>query len=528
MFEVKSTDLAGRIGRLTTKSGTIETPALLPVIHPSRQTLPAETIKNLGFQAVITNAYIAKKNCSNVSRKKGIHKTIGFDGIVMTDSGGYQVLEYGDVNASPESMTIFQEEINSDMAVVLDQPTGARISRKYAEKTVNETLKAAKKTLETRSKKNILWVGPIQGGIHLDLVSQSALEISQMDFDILALGSPTEIMKSYQFKLLSDMIISAKKNIPVNMPLHLFGAGHPLTIPLAISLGCDLFDSASYMLYAREDRYFTDSGTVRIKDLSYLNCSCPFCSSHSLEDLVEKEKEERIDVIALHNLHVLMKTVKESKEAIREGRLWEYLGSKARCHPRLWEAFKSLSEHIEYLEDGSRLYKSRAVFFTEPIDYVRPEVTHHRTRLEHNIEFSKPILLLLPEVEIRPFYNSPLYLSISKVLMQRNKKVQVCFIIPTLGVIPLEISDIYPLSQYESSFKPDTCPDISQAINEDVERIINSKSIIEIIILVDGVFSRNLAEKIQSWKTISIVKTENDDFQKTIQKLIERLLMIDP
>ena len=59
-----------------------------------------------------------------------------------------------------------------------------------------------------------------------------------------------------------------------------------------------------------------------------------------LEDLVEKEKEERIDVIALHNLHVLMKTVKESKEAIREGRLWEYLGSKARCHPRLWEAFK--------------------------------------------------------------------------------------------------------------------------------------------------------------------------------------------
>ena len=178
MFEVKSTDLAGRIGRLTTKSGTIETPALLPVIHPSRQTLPAETIKNLGFQAVITNAYIAKKNCSNVSRKKGIHKTIGFDGIVMTDSGGYQVLEYGDVNASPESMTIFQEEINSDMAVVLDQPTGARISRKYAEKTVNETLKAAKKTLETRSKKNILWVGPIQGGIHLDLVSQSALEIS--------------------------------------------------------------------------------------------------------------------------------------------------------------------------------------------------------------------------------------------------------------------------------------------------------------------------------------------------------------
>ena len=528
MFEVKATDLAGRIGQLTTKSGILETPSLLPVIHPSRPTLPAGTIKDLGFQAVITNAYIAKKNCSNVSRKKGIHKTIGFDGIVMTDSGGYQVLEYGDINASPESMTIFQEEIGSDIAVVLDQPTGVRISRRYAEKTVKETLKAAKKTLETKSKKDILWVGPIQGGIHLDLVSQSALEISRMNFDILALGSPTEIMKSYQFKLLSSMVIAAKKKIPVNMPLHLFGAGHPLTIPLAISLGCDLFDSASYMLYAREDRYFTDSGTTRIEDLTYLNCSCPFCSSHSLKDILDLEKEKRIDVIALHNLHVLMKTVKESKEAIREGRLWEYLGSKARCHPRLWEAFRSLSEHIDYLEDGSSLFKSKAVFFTEQIDHVRPEVKHHRTRLEHNIEFSKPILLLLPEVEVRPFYNSPLYASISKVLMERRNKVQVCFIVPTLGVIPLEISDIYPLSQYESSFKPDSCPDISEAVIEDVERIINSNAIIEIVMLVDGVFSRNLAEKIQVGRSISIVEAENGDFQKTTQKLIERLRMIEP
>tara|TARA_B100000315_G_scaffold19309_1_gene17010 strand:+ start:4153 stop:5739 length:1587 start_codon:yes stop_codon:yes gene_type:complete len=528
MFEVKATDLAGRIGRLKTKSGILETPALLPVIHPSRQTLSTETIRDLGFKAVITNAYLAKKNCSKTSRKKGIQKTIGFDGIVMTDSGGYQVLEYGDVNASPESMAIFQEEIGSDIAVVLDKPTGVRISRKYAERTVKETLKAAERTLETKSKNNILWVGPIQGGIHLDLVSQSALETSRMDFDILALGSPTEVMKSYQFSLLSSMVIAAKKEIPTSMPLHLFGAGHPLTIPLAISLGCDLFDSASYMLFARDDRYFTDSGTVRIKDLSYLNCACPFCSSHSLKDLLDQEKDKRIDTIALHNLHILMKVVKESKEAIREGRLWEYLGSKARCHPRLWEAFRDISEHIEYFEDGSPLFKSKAVFFTESIDYVRPEVKHHRWRFEHNIELTKPILLLLPEVEVRPFFRSPLYTSISKVLMKRRNKVQVCFIVPTFGVIPLEISDIYPLSQYESSFKQDSCPDISQAVLKDIERIANSKTITEIVMLVDGVFSRKLVEKLKTKRAISIVEAENGDFQKTIEKLVEKLSKIQP
>ncbi|MEE9586360.1 MAG: tRNA-guanine transglycosylase, partial [Nitrososphaerales archaeon] len=164
MFEVKATDLAGRIGRLKTKSGILETPALLPVVHPTRQEVPPENIRKLGFDAVMTNAYLALKNRGENIRKKGIHRTIEFDGVVMTDSGGYQVLEYGDVDVSVESMALFQEEIGSDIAVVLDMPTGSQASRRYAEQTVSETLKAAKKTLEVKSRSGVLWTGPIQGG----------------------------------------------------------------------------------------------------------------------------------------------------------------------------------------------------------------------------------------------------------------------------------------------------------------------------------------------------------------------------
>ncbi|MFQ6135342.1 MAG: tRNA-ribosyltransferase family protein, partial [Nitrososphaerales archaeon] len=255
MFEVKATDLAGRIGRLRTKSGVLETPALLPVVHPYRQDVPPETMRKLGFDAVMTNAYLAMKNHGETVRKEGIHRAIGFDGIVMTDSGGYQVLEYGGVDASPESMALLQEEIGSDIAVALDRPTGSQASRRYAEETVKETLKAAEKTLAARSRSDVLWTGPIQGGVHLDLVEQSAEETSKMNFDVYALGSPTEVMEAYNFRLLTTMVMAAKKKIPVDRPLHLFGAGHPLTIPLAVALGCDLFDSASYMLYAREDRY---------------------------------------------------------------------------------------------------------------------------------------------------------------------------------------------------------------------------------------------------------------------------------
>ena len=86
---------------------------------------------------------------------------------------------------------------------------------------------------------------------------------------MLALGSPVEFMESYEYKLLASMIITAKKQIPNNIPLHLFGAGHPLTIPLAVALGCDTFDSASYILYAKHDRYIEEDKTTHLADIKH-------------------------------------------------------------------------------------------------------------------------------------------------------------------------------------------------------------------------------------------------------------------
>ncbi|MFB5625112.1 MAG: tRNA-guanine transglycosylase, partial [Nitrosopumilus sp.] len=87
MFEILKTDLAGRIGKIYTNHGVIETPAYVPVIHPVKQTIPSKKIKEIGFDLVITNAYISKNNYGNEAIEKGIHRIIDFDGIVMTDSG---------------------------------------------------------------------------------------------------------------------------------------------------------------------------------------------------------------------------------------------------------------------------------------------------------------------------------------------------------------------------------------------------------------------------------------------------------
>ena len=98
---------------------------------------------------------------------------------------------------------------------------------------------------------------------------------------MLALGSPVEFMESYEYRLLAQMIVSAKKQMPESVPLHLFGAGHPLTIPFAIALGCDSFDSASYMLYAKKLRYITDENTPSActNTPASTGCRCPRRSS---------------------------------------------------------------------------------------------------------------------------------------------------------------------------------------------------------------------------------------------------------
>ncbi|MGE5862944.1 MAG: tRNA-guanine transglycosylase, partial [Nitrososphaerales archaeon] len=116
-FEVKYSDLGGRIGKLNTAHGILDTPAFIPVVHPVKQIIDINLLKRIGFRAVITNAYITLKHYGDDARKKGIHRIIDFDGIVMTDSGGYQVLEYGNIEVGPTEIAQFEIEIKTDIAV---------------------------------------------------------------------------------------------------------------------------------------------------------------------------------------------------------------------------------------------------------------------------------------------------------------------------------------------------------------------------------------------------------------------------
>ena len=456
MFEISKTDLAGRIGSIHTNHGKIETPAYVPVIHPVKQTIPSKKIKEIGFDLVITNAYITRNGYGDEAMKKGIHNIIDFDRAIMTDSGGYQVLEYGDVEVSPPEMASFEKGILTDFAIPLDKPTGFGMPIKKAEAYVKHTLQVSKKTLEDSEDNGQIWIGPIQGGEHFDLVAKSTKSLVKMGFQMLALGSPVEFMESYEYRLLAQMIVAAKKQMPHSIPLHLFGAGHPLTIPFAIALGCDTFDSASYMLYAKKHRYITDDGTRYLKDITVFPCNCEICSKYTPDEFRSLEATEKINQLAIHNLHAIKLEVDKVKQAIHEGRLWEYVIKKARAHPKLFEMIEVMTENYEFLGLGTPKFKEKAIFLYDKEDQFRPEVqSFHNT--VRRFKSNKKKILIIKEYNTKPGYLSPQYIGLKKKFKGFDS-IQVCQYNPHLGLIPIEISDIFPAAHHETArldFKPE-------------------------------------------------------------------------
>lgn len=456
-FEIIHKDVCGRIGRISTKTGAIETPVLLPVVNPfALRGLPPQMLQNeFRCEAIITNAYLLWRHSKAEAVKHGVHEQLGFSKSVMTDSGAYQLLVYGDVDVSPGEILRFQVEIGSDIGVILDVPTGGHEKRERAQFTVEETIRRAQEWSMTTRREDILWVGPVQGGTYLDLVEHSAEQMAKMDFDIHAIGSPTQIMESYRYDKLVDLIMTAKINLPIERPVHLFGAGHPSMLSLAVALGCDMFDSASYALYAKDDRYMTSFGTRRLSELREKVCFCPACEKYTVKEMIGLPSDERFNIIARHNLYLCLNEIQTIKQAIYEGRLWELVEVRARTHPRLLEGLKKLRKYRLYLEKYSPMIKQHAIFYSGPESLLRPEVTRHLMKLKTlPVPSSAEILIILPEPPKRPFSKTKEQKKYRKIIStvfsaHDLRKVHICTVSKFFGLVPMELDETYPLAQHE-------------------------------------------------------------------------------
>ncbi|MEA3255360.1 MAG: tRNA guanosine(15) transglycosylase TgtA [Candidatus Altiarchaeota archaeon] len=407
-FEIRNKDIAARIGRLKIGDRVIETPVLMPVYNPGKPLIsPKELRDEFRCSALMTNAYMLLRNDGFRDKvlEEGIHRFMDFEGVIATDSGSYQLMAYGNVTATNSEIIRFQEEIGSDIGSFLDIPTLPDAYKPRAMEQLELTLKRAG---EAEGAGFLVNAG-IQGSTYMDLRERAAKEIGR-EFRLCAVGGIVRLMECYRFTELVEIISVIKQNIPTDRVVHAFGMGHPMVFSLAVALGCDLFDSAAYALYAEGLRYMTVTGTKRIDELDYLPCSCPVCTKFGLE-LKELPVREKIRELARHNLYVSFEEINRIKEAIAEDNLWEFLGMRCRAHPELFSALKKLTKQ-GWLPALDSITKKSAFYIQGPESVDRSEVVNVKSRLKRLDSVNK--------AEVPPF-----------------------------GLVPLEVLDIYPFNSIE-------------------------------------------------------------------------------
>jgi len=378
VFRVRARDASARLGEIRTKSGTLETPVFFPVFNPNKPYLSPMEMSEIGAQTVMTNAYIIYRTPRLRERalEEGIHSLLGFEGVVATDSGAYQIYRYGDIEVTNLEIVRFQHEIGSDIGSIVDVPMADDIAREAAERGVEVTLRHAREWSEVRdSLRGTLWIGTPQGSVYGDLVERASREMASLDFDYYGVGSIKKSLESYDYATQVDHFLTVRRLIPRGKPVHFWGIGHPSTFALFAAMGADSFDSAAYALFAEDGRYMTPLGTMELSDIEEFPCSCPVCRSYTPRELMSAPRSERVRALAAHNLHVSIQEMRLVREAIRGGWLWELVQERVRAHPRLLEALLRLLERYgDYLEENEPFSKRSGLFYSGPETAMRPEV----------------------------------------------------------------------------------------------------------------------------------------------------------
>ena len=358
-FEIVARDGLSRIGKFTTPHGIIETPTVMPVINPNLIVIKPDHMKRLGVNSVITNSYIIRRNSSlkGMAERFGVHALIGFDGPVMTDSGTFQSYVYGDIEYGNQDMVDFQRKIRSDIITLLDIFSTPQDSFNKALEGVRETYR---RSLEVTDDGNI-YAGTIQGSVYPELRKKSARLMSKSVVRYLPIGGVVPLLESYSYRKLAEIIYSSKTNSDFSKPVHLFGGGHPMFLALAVYMGVDMFDSASYVKYARDGRLLFPDRTVSIDDLNEIPPWSPLHDKYTVREVKSLDQDTRMIALSEHNLSSIFNEIAEIRQRISDQSLRRYVQQKVRAHPSLYEAFlfisgKKFTDRYEPLSKKSPYY----------------------------------------------------------------------------------------------------------------------------------------------------------------------------
>ena len=430
----------------------------MPVIHPGKTVIPPQDMVDVfGFQMVITNSYIisSHERFREKAVANGVHGLLNFDHPIMTDSGTFQMYfhDLPEEEIDPLAIIEFQKQIKTDVGTILDAFSKPDVGREKVERDVKLSLERARMSIGLKGE--MMLAGTVQGGIFEDLREQSAKEMGFLDFDVYPIGGVVPLMEMYRYADIVRVTLAAKKYLPPNKPVHLFGCGHPMLFAQAALLGCDFFDSASYAKFADSGRMLLTTGTVHLKDLTELPCECPVCSNTTASELQSLSEDEKSLALMRHNLYVSAAEMRRVRQAIAEGKLFELAAQRARNHPALLKALHVMVENMDQLVESDPFGKSTSIFYTGYETTVRPEITRFHQRVQDSYPYrNTDTIVVIPDLGDRPFSDTANTI-IAEVRKRTPEEVILLFFTP-MGVIPWELEHIHPAQQCIFSEQIDT------------------------------------------------------------------------
>ena len=354
-FTVTATDGAARTGVLRTAHGDVPTPAFMPVgTKASVKSLHPDEVREAGAAILLGNTYHLhfRPGEDLIADLGGLHAFMGWDGPILTDSGGFQVFSLRDTllavedegvtfrsvydgqaaRFTPEQVAGIQAKLGSDIAMCLDVCPPAGVPRAELEEAVRLTTAWATRQREAERAPGQLVFGITQGASDRDLRSRSVQEIAALDFDGFALGG---LSVGEPRPEMVEAVEWAAPMLPADRPRYFMGIGDPEGILDVIARGIDMFDCVLPTRMGRTGTALTSQGRLNLRNARFARdpgplderCSCQTCSRFSrayIRHLVNQQELLALRLLSLHNLSFLLDVTTGARTAIEAGRLAEF------------------------------------------------------------------------------------------------------------------------------------------------------------------------------------------------------------
>ncbi len=355
-YKLLKQDGLARLGEIHFANGKkVHTPTFMPVgTYGTVKGMTPEHIKATNAEVVLGNTFhlMLRPGVDVVKKHGGLHNFMQWDGVILTDSGGFQVFSLGKFRKISEEGVKFQSPINgdkillspersieiqvglgSDIIMVFDECTAYPASVEEAKISMELSLRWANRSKQAHTGASGSLFGIVQGGMYKELREQSLTALVDIGFDGyaiggLSVGEPKEEM----FETLEHIA----PKMPQEKPRYLMGVGTPLDIVKAVALGIDMFDCVMPSRNARNGHLFTSKRVVKIRNSAYKsdtstldeNCDCYTCKNFSVAYLHHLDKCKEIlgaQLNTIHNLHYYQNVMQSVRKAIKGGTLSEFL-----------------------------------------------------------------------------------------------------------------------------------------------------------------------------------------------------------